>query len=85
MTEQQAKVWINKHVYSSDDKDVGTIAAIQRDTSGKVTGIHADVGGFLGLGAHRVLLTPAQVRFDSDRVVLDLTADQVKSLPKVSK
>lgn len=85
MTEEQAKAWINKSVYTRDDKNVGTIAAILRDVSGKVTEIHADVGGFLGLGAQRVLLTPMQVRFTDDRVIADLTADQVKSLPKVEK
>lgn len=85
MTEDEAKAWINKSVYTSDNKDVGTIAAIQRDVGGKVTEVHADVGGFLGLGAQRVLLTPAQVRFAGDRVVADMTADQIKNLPKVDK
>lgn len=85
MTEEQAKAWINKAVYTSDDKNVGTVAAIQRDVSGKVTEIHADVGGFLGLGAQRVLLSPTQVRFSSDRIVANMTADQVKNLPKIEK
>ena len=31
------------------------------------------------------MLTPAQVRFAGDRVVLDMTAEQVKDLPKVAK
>ncbi len=85
MTEQQAKAWINKSVYSSDDKNVGSVAAIQRDSNGKLTEVHADMGGFLGLGSHRVMLTPAQVRFAGDRVVLDLTSEQVKDLPKIAK
>jgi ribosomal 30S subunit maturation factor RimM len=85
MTEQQAKEWINKSVYSSDDKNVGTVTGIQRDANGRVTEIHADVGGFLGLGAQRVMLTPAQVRFDGDRVLLNMTSEQVKSLPKIAK
>jgi PRC-barrel domain len=85
LNDSEAKNWIDKIVYSSDNKNVGEVAAIQRDGSGKVTEVHADIGGFLGLGETRVRLMPAQFRFDGDRVVLNLTADQAKSLPVIPK
>jgi len=85
MTEEQAKSWINKSIYSSDDKNVGSVAAIQRDVNGKVSEVHGDMGGFLGIGTHRVMLTPSQIRFANDRVILGLTADQVKALPQIAK
>jgi hypothetical protein len=85
MTDAETKTWIDKAVYSSDNKNVGDIAAIQRDPSGKVTSIQADVGGFLGLGATRVKIMPSQFKLSGDRVVLDLTAEQVKQLPKIEK
>jgi hypothetical protein len=85
MTDAEAKTWIDKAVYSSDEKNVGDVAAIQRDPSGKVTSIQADVGGFLGLGATRVKIMPSQFKLAGDRIVLDLTSDQVKQLPKVEQ
>jgi hypothetical protein len=45
----------------------------------------ASIGGFLGLGEHRIRLMPAQFKLQSDRVVLDLTAEQAKKLPKIPK
>ncbi len=43
LTDEQASSWVDKAVYSSDAKNVGEVAAIQRDTSGKVTELHADI------------------------------------------
>ena len=83
MTEEQAKSWIDKSVYASDNKNVGDVAAIQRDSSGKVTEIHADVGGFLGIGTSRIRVMPSQFSLQGDRVVLNVPSDQVKGLPKV--
>ena len=83
LTVQEGMTWINKPVYSSDEKELGEVAAFQRDADNKVIGMHADIGGFLGLGETRVNLTPAQFKLQGDHAVLDLTSEQVKELPKV--
>ncbi len=85
LTDAQAKNWINKTIYSSDNKKLGEVAAFTRDSSGKVTEMQADMGGFLGIGESRVRFTPAQFKLQNDRVVLNMTADQAKSLPKAAK
>lgn len=85
LTDEQAKVWIDKAVYSSDDKKIGEIAAFARDGTGKVTEMHADIGGFFGMGETRIRLMPAQFKLGTDRVVLMVTADQAKALPTVKK
>lgn len=85
LNDQQAKEWIDKAVYSSDATKLGEVAAFARDSSGKVTEMHADVGGFLGFGETRVRLMPAQFKLMTDRVVLSMTADQAKTLPKIPK
>ena len=85
LNEQQAKDWINKVVYSSENKKVGEVAAFTRDATGKVTEMHADIGGFLGIGETRVRVMPAQFKLMGDRVVLNLDSEQVKSLPKIVK
>jgi PRC-barrel domain protein len=83
LTDAQAKNWIDKVVYDSDGKKFGEVAAFARDGSGKVTEMHADIGGFLGLGQTRVRLMPSQFKLIDDRAVLSLTAEQAKTLPKV--
>lgn len=85
MTEADAKKWVDKSVYGSDNTSVGEVAAVQRDSSGKVTELHADVGGFLGIGESRVRLMPAQFTLSGDRVILKMTSDEVKNLPKIAK
>lgn len=83
LTEAQAKAWVDKHVYSSDDKKIGEVAAFARGTDNTVTEMHIDIGGFLGMGETRVRLMPAQFRLQGDRAVLNVTAEQAKDLPKV--
>jgi hypothetical protein len=85
LTDEQAKGWIDKLIYSSDDKNIGEVAAFVRDSSGKVTEMHADTGGFLGLGETRVRLLPSQFKLMDDRVVLSISSDEAKTLPKVQK
>jgi hypothetical protein len=84
LTTQETLALIDKPVYSSDGKKIGEVVAFQRDSSDKVVGMHADVGGFLGLGQTRVNVTPAQFKVQGDRIVLELTAEQAKNLPKAS-
>ena len=85
LSDAEAKAWVDKAIYSSDEKKLGEVAAFARDSSGKVTEMHADVGGFLGFGETRVRLMPSQFRLEKDRVVLNLTAEQAKALPKIAK
>jgi hypothetical protein len=83
LTEEQAKSWIAKPVFSSDGKELGEVAAFKRAADNTVLEMHADIGGFLGFGRARVGLTPAQFKLQNDRVILSLTAEQAKALPKV--
>jgi hypothetical protein len=39
----------------------------------------------LGLGQHHVRLMPAQIRLQSDRIVLDVTSAQAKELPEIPR
>lgn len=83
LTEQEGKTWIDKPIYSSDGVRLGEVVIFQRDAGNKVLGMHADIGGFLGYLQTRVNVLPAQFKLQGDRVVLDMTAEQAKSLPKV--
>jgi PRC-barrel domain len=85
LTEAQANAWIKKAIFSSDGKNVGEVTALKRDASGKVAELQAGIGGFLGMGETQVRLMPEQFKLENDRVVLSLTAEQVKALPKIAK
>jgi hypothetical protein len=85
MTEAEAKGLIDANVVSSDEKNVGEVAAIQRDSSGKVTELHADIGGFLGIGETRVRVMPSQFTVSNKQIRLTLTAEEVSALPKIEK
>jgi hypothetical protein len=85
LTEDEAKALIDANVVSSDQKTVGEVAAIQRDGDGKVVELHADIGGFLGIGETRVRIMPSQFTVSDKRILLTLTKEQVDALPKIEK
>lgn len=85
MSDDEAKDWVNKTVYSSDGKNLGEVAEVLRDNSGHVTEMHADIGGFLGLGETRVKIMPSQFKLASDRVILNIAGDEAKTLPTLAK
>lgn len=71
---------------SAEGKDVGKITELRSTSAGEPEALIADIGGFLGLGAHTVQLTPDQIgifKNDSESVIVvsSLTEDVLKSLP----
>ena len=84
ITEQEAKAWVGKDVYSSDGDKLGQVAAILRKADNKITELRAYIGGVLGIGKHEIALPAGRFYLQNDRVVLDLTAAQAKDLPKVA-
>ena len=85
ITDQEAKAWVDKPVYSSDGNKLGEVLAIRRAADNKITELRADIGGFLGIGQHEIAVPAAHFYLHNDRVVLDLTAAQAKELPKAAK
>ena len=85
VTDQEAKAWVGKDVYSSDGNKLGQVAAVLRKADNKISELRADIGGFLGIGRHEIALPAARFYLQIDRVVLDLTAAEAKELPKVTK
>jgi hypothetical protein len=84
LTDDQAKEWIGRSVYSSDGQELGEIAELKRGPDYKVTELYLDIGGFLGLGETRVRATSDKIQeIREDRVILNLTEADAKSLPQV--
>lgn len=73
-------------IYDANGSSVAEVADLVIDPEGKVTGVVTDVGGFLGIGEHRISLSPEQITFyrnaDKDlRGYVGLTKDALKALP----
>jgi hypothetical protein len=72
--------WVGRYVYSSDDKDLGKIAAVKQN--GSSSELFFDMGGLLGIGATRKSITADQIQdVKNDRIVLKLSEAEAKKLP----
>lgn len=82
-TEAEAKNWVGKALYSSDNKKIGSIAELKR-SGDNVTEIEFDNGGFLGFGATRYSVPASDVQqVQADSLVLKISEADVANLPKV--
>ena len=81
LSDDQAKEWVGKTVYTSDDKNIGEVALLARDSSGAVTELQADIGGFLGLGETRVAIPVEKFQLGDEKITLSMTEAEVKNLP----
>ncbi len=61
---------------------IATVSSIDVAPDGTAQAIHADVGGFLGIGTHRVALKAATFLYLKDRnlLVTNLTKEQIQAL-----
>jgi sporulation protein YlmC with PRC-barrel domain len=84
VTEDSKKEWIGKPIYSTDGKNLGEIATVETDNDNKVTEIHADFGGVLGLGETRVRVGADKIQeVKDDRMVLKLKEVETRDLTRI--
>lgn len=75
------------YVYGREDESIGSINALNLGADGKITEAVIDVGGFLGMGAHSVLVPFSQLDVQREtsgtkvRVHLDTTKEKLKAMP----
>ena len=76
---------IGLDVQSPEDKKVGDIGEVVLNKDGKVEGVVVDVGGFLGIATHPVLLEWKDVTLTSqdgkDRAVVGLNKEKLEQMP----
>ena len=68
-------------IYGPYGKKVGEVDDVLVDASAKPVAISADVGGFLGVGDKDVVIGLDQISKDGDKLTVDMTKDQIESLP----
>ena len=76
---------IGTEIRNTQDKKIGSVKDIIL-ADGKITAIIVARGGVLGMGTdyHQVEFAQVKITSDMDTVVLDLSEDQVKALPKMA-
>jgi sporulation protein YlmC with PRC-barrel domain len=76
---------IGLDVQSPEDEKVGDIGEVVLDKEGQVQGVVVDVGGFLGIATHPVLLEWKDVNLASedgnDRAVVNLNREKLEQMP----
>jgi hypothetical protein len=82
----KASKLIDARVRDESDHDIGEVSDALVDGSGRVKAIIVDVGGFIGIGTHRVALDFAKLGLrqsgDDLRLLTSMTKDQLKGLPE---
>jgi Golgi apparatus protein 1 len=71
--------------FSSDGRSLGDVVEVIRGPDGKIEALHIEVGGFLGIGDRTVRIDADTFEEQSDRILLKLPGDAVRSLPEVKK
>jgi len=74
-------------VYGAKDEDIGDVEKLILNSDGSVKQIVLDIGGFLGMGEHRIAVNLDQVSIvrnesgDDVRVYIDATQETLKAQP----
>jgi hypothetical protein len=81
-----ADALIGADVRNSEDRDLGEVSDVELK-GGNIQAVIIGRGGFLGLGASHYRIEPAKLRItpDNKMIVVDMTEDQIKAMPKVTK
>ena len=78
---------LGREVRSAADENMGRIVNVIVDRAGQVKAAIIDFGGFLGVGSRKIAVDWNVLRFThsdkkTERIVSDLTADQVRAAPE---
>jgi len=78
---------VGARVYGAKDEDVGEVAKLVLNSDGSVKDLVLDIGGFLGMGEHRIAVPPNQVNImrnekgDDVRVYINADKEALKAVP----
>lgn len=84
-TPEQRAALIGKPVWTSDGKEIGIVSKVLTGADGKVEAVHVSVGSFMGLGERQVRVDASLIRLLEDRLMLTVSAEEVRMLPDVEE
>lgn len=75
----------NADIEDKDGNSVGSVDRVVTNRDGIAIAVHADVGGFLGIGSKKVSLPARDLTYERDRNVLitHMTKREIKALPSI--
>jgi sporulation protein YlmC with PRC-barrel domain len=68
-------------IYDANGKKIAEVDSVLEDSSGEVKGLAIEYGGFLGFGEKGAIVTLDQVKQKDGNLTIDLTEDQLSTLP----
>lgn len=69
-------------VYGANNEQIGDVEEVLATPNGRVAAVTLDVGGFLGVRERIVVISLDQIELDGLRMVLNMTKEEVESLPE---
>jgi sporulation protein YlmC with PRC-barrel domain len=81
----EAEKFMGKDVYGANGEDVGDLENLLIGPDGRVRAAIVEFGGFLGIGTNKVAVPWDQLQITGDRVVTNLTKEQVRTMPRWEK
>lgn len=88
MKDLTSKTLTGAHVYGSKDEDIGEVDKLVLNADGTVKQLVLGIGGFLGMGEHRIAVPLDQANImrnekgDDVRVYVDATKEKLKAQPE---
>ncbi|MES2293844.1 MAG: PRC-barrel domain-containing protein [Pseudomonadota bacterium] len=80
--ENPARALATAQIKNRQGQAIGTVSSVDVAPNGKAEAIHVDVGGFLGMGTHRVAIRAGNFVYlkSRDLLVTTMSKDQIKAL-----
>jgi hypothetical protein len=77
-----ARALATAQIKNRQGQAIGTVSSVDVAPDGKAQAIHVDVGGFLGMGTHRVAIRAGNFVYlkSRDLLVTTMSKDQIKAL-----
>lgn len=79
---------VGLNIQDTQGETIGEVGEVVIDSSGKLNGVLVDVGGFLGMGTHHVLLNWKDIQLsgqgDDVKAVINTTKENLKAQPEYS-
>jgi sporulation protein YlmC with PRC-barrel domain len=79
--EVRAEKLIGASVYDRSNQDVASVADLVLSKSGKVDNVVLNYGSVAGVGGKYVAISYSNLKFDNDRIAVDMTKDQLAAMP----
>lgn len=80
---EQRKIseYFEREVYLADGTELGEILDMVVDANNRITGAVVEVESQRGMGERRVSVPLERLKMEPDRLVLDMTVEQLQQLP----